>query len=117
MKDLFVPYEIAVIAKEKGFDEPCLGYYSDSHKLYLTDNTNGFENSILSVSNRVRNENLISAPLYQQIIEWLKIHDITVCDYLVAGQFWGYGIFKGLELLKPERTLVKAIKEALTLIK
>ncbi len=27
MKKLFLPYELALIAKEKKFDEPCLGHY------------------------------------------------------------------------------------------
>lgn len=30
MKHLFVPYKLALELKEKGFDEPCLGFYSSS---------------------------------------------------------------------------------------
>jgi hypothetical protein len=29
MNNQFVPYEIALLAKQKGFNEPCLGYYAE----------------------------------------------------------------------------------------
>lgn len=32
MKNLFIPYELAVIAKEKGFNEDCLAAYSFTSK-------------------------------------------------------------------------------------
>ncbi len=31
MKHLFVPYELAVIAKEKGFNEECFKYFLDQN--------------------------------------------------------------------------------------
>jgi hypothetical protein len=68
MNKLFVPYELAILAKEKGFDEPCLAYYDleDSNNLKpipMFNEINGFNSN----SNKL----MISAPLYQQLIIWL----------------------------------------------
>lgn len=60
MKHLFVPYEIALQLKEKGFDESCFGWYSNK-KLTLfgrTDASYQYE--------------WINAPLYQQVIDWFR---------------------------------------------
>lgn len=65
MKHLFIPYEIAVIAKEKGFDEPCLKWYSSNGKL------NNNVGDILS-ENQKSLYGCCAAPLYQQIIDWLR---------------------------------------------
>lgn len=79
IKELFIPYVLAVLAKDFKFNEICLGYYSDIKKLYLTDDENGFKNSNLSISNRIRKENLIAAPTYQQIVDWFrKYHNIEI---------------------------------------
>jgi len=74
MKHLFVPYELAVKLKEKGFDEECLGYF-DVDKgytlgYYLCYREESF-NSFLSEG--------IAAPLYQQVLDWLREkHDIHI---------------------------------------
>ncbi len=40
MKNLFVPYEIALLLKDKGFDEPCMGMWhinaDDVYDLYIS---------------------------------------------------------------------------------
>lgn len=70
MKHLFVPYEIALKLKEKGFDEPCLSwYYQESKELcevtsYLYEGSKNSENNIDRVP-------FVTAPLYQQVIDWL----------------------------------------------
>jgi hypothetical protein len=65
MKKLFLPYELAVIAKEKGFDESCLGEYlkfREPKEIIFTNPTN----KLYATSNS------ILAPLYQQIIDWFR---------------------------------------------
>lgn len=57
MKHLFVPYELAVKLKEKGFNEECLGSWNPVHGLIIDDE--------VFTSN-------ISAPLYQQVIDWFR---------------------------------------------
>jgi hypothetical protein len=72
MKEQFVPYEIALILKDKGFDELCLGYYrEDAQKKdgslyeYITpyeyDEVKECEHMIP-----------VFAPLWQQVIDWLR---------------------------------------------
>ena len=72
MKHLFVPYELAVKLKEKGFDYECIGYWwnkdwlrdtnkkvKEVHHLSLPRNHNQFPSRISSV-------------LYQQVIDWFR---------------------------------------------
>jgi hypothetical protein len=65
---MFIPYELAVIAKEKGFNEPCINYYSKINK-QLSYLINGVV--MLKVDDYNLN-NHTSAPLYQQIVDWLR---------------------------------------------
>lgn len=57
MKHLFIPYELAVIAKEKGFNDECLSGY-DKDKQPLICNPSEF--------------GILPAPLYQQIVDWFR---------------------------------------------
>jgi hypothetical protein len=76
----FVTFEIAQKLKEKGFNEPCYGYYhlnggDDSFELCGNDSFD-FLNSL----NRFR----IAAPFISQVLKWLReakgIHiDIAIC--------------------------------------
>lgn len=67
MENLFVPYDLALKLKEKGFDEPCFTWY-EVHDLYKEHELNNF----LLYRNHNRFVNDISAPLYQQVIDWLR---------------------------------------------
>jgi len=80
MKNLFVPYELAVMAKEKMIDIPCLGvYHHSSPDLILSDipcvynydfgNINGF----LKVYDYVT-----TAPTYQQLVDWFDEMGIDI---------------------------------------
>jgi hypothetical protein len=70
MKHLFLPYELALIAKEKGFDEDCIAMYFKTSKKLSIDSKNLLSNKICSG---------ITAPLYQQIIDWLlEKHQISI---------------------------------------
>ena len=70
MEHLFIPYELALKLKEKGFDEPCFTKYLDENKklahnylYYLDHNAIG----------------QINAPLYQQVIDWFRDkHKISI---------------------------------------
>ena len=70
MKGLFIPYELAVKLKEKGFNEECLRCYSNGELQSFMD-----FRTIAFTSGIVLNENLsgglVSAPLWQQVEEWL----------------------------------------------
>lgn len=61
MNKEFIPYEQALALRELGFNEPCLGYFSEKDKyLFITKNTTNIPNSF------------IKAPLYQQAFRWLR---------------------------------------------
>ena len=89
MKHLFVSYEIAVLSKDKGFDEICIDYYTKDGKLldggaiYSKSRRIWSERIDLpddkfarfqSISCQVDDEKepLTKAPLYQQLVDWLR---------------------------------------------
>ena len=93
MKEQFVTYEIALKLKELGFDEPCLAsYYTDDERNYVKDGTYDCRQKISSsidfdpfkeeFDNFYINSNetyYVSAPLWQQVIDWLRDeHDIVI---------------------------------------
>lgn len=83
MTELFLPYHLAVIAKDLGFLEQCLAYYKNK-KLHPIDTD--FK------SFRGLSKDLTAAPLYQQITDWLyKNHKIdVVLSVGISGNWKGY---------------------------
>ncbi len=74
MKSQFVFYSIAKDVKELGFDEPCLA-------IYRTDFPKGVDNfqfvgshliHVTINSNKIMAKTSIAAPLWQQVIDWLR---------------------------------------------
>jgi predicted ATP-grasp superfamily ATP-dependent carboligase len=117
MENLFVPYEIALKLKEKGFDEPSLAYY-DKDKDF-----------IIGILNNIGLKRFISAPLYQQVVDWFREkHKIVIYVGLYDREdvnSWKYEITKygeyklmGMSKQFPctyYEALTKAIEEALKL--
>jgi hypothetical protein len=63
MKHLFVPYELALLAREKGFNESCfMFYYNDGDG--LTDD---------GIFKTGTDSNPCDAPLYQQLVDWFRV--------------------------------------------
>ena len=61
---LFCPYELSLLAKDKGFNEPCFGfYYTKDKELYLDDDDDEHGKAW---------EDILKAPLYSQITDWLR---------------------------------------------
>jgi len=92
MKHLFIPYELAIIAKEKGFDEPCFTWYLRNKKIQfgLSDDTgiDTFKNSQATCHNP-----LLAAPLYQQIVDWFREkHGIEIQAFQLSKTQAAYGI-------------------------
>jgi len=87
MKDLFVPYELAVKLKEKGFNHVCIKYWIEhDNKLFLSNGLSQYE------INQVN----ILAPLWQQVIDWLReyhmvnivvAYDYETCRWQVKQQY------------------------------
>jgi len=132
MKNLFVPYELAVIAKEKGFNETCLAIFEDKNTLWY----GGLE---YDADGHFKNENSsnICAPLYQQLVDWFREkHNLfikisieetnnsfeeKVYDHCILNMFWGeekeiHRECNGYNYKSYYEALNKAIEEAFKLI-
>lgn len=80
MKHLFVPYTLALLAKEKGFDEPCLacvftnieGTLVESYPIDQKDFFIGL-NSEMSLNSKA-----CALPLYQQLVDWFESKGIFI---------------------------------------
>ena len=89
MTEDFVTYDLAVKLKEKGFNEPCYGYYhlnggDDSFELCGNDSFD-FLNSL----NRFR----IAAPFISHVLKWLREMNIeVVASFSYRDRVWGYQV-------------------------
>lgn len=109
LKHLFVPYYLAVQMKEKGFKEPCLGWFpnSDTKKVEFTPN-------VLWVHSEGGSN--IPAPLYQQVVDWLfKELQIHISTVMLNSYQLNWQVETGLNSIYVD-TREQAIEEALKLI-
>ena len=78
MKHLFVPYEIALALKEKGFE------FDDDHywvfgKYVVGYQDEGVQPNAPYVSHQTESADYLFAPLYQQVVDWFREkHDIII---------------------------------------
>jgi hypothetical protein len=79
MEHLLLNKELSLLAKEKGFDEPCLGVWH-FEELEFSWKGKPFKNT----SNEA-----VKAPLYQQIVDWFEEkHRILLLPTRIAGGPW-----------------------------
>jgi hypothetical protein len=73
MNNLFLSYELALIAKEKGFNEPCLACYRNTNAEPVLRGCGAllFEVDRMYI-NSLNEEGVLAVPLYQQIIDWFR---------------------------------------------
>ena len=87
MKEQFVTYEIAKYLKDLGFDEPCLGIYNGMQEIYCDSKIEHFTSQekaqYIFGNDKV---NVILAPLWQQVIDWLReVYKIHILIQRVIG--------------------------------
>lgn len=71
MREQFVPFEIALKLKEKGFDQQCLAYYNTDPYLKIP---------VFNLTKPFEHEWVLPTPLWQQVIDWLREkHSIMIC--------------------------------------
>jgi len=80
MKHLFISYELAVIAKEKRFNEPCLfchigkpEYENPSNNFFFT--TDDLSDNFDDIGRLGKNsdyKNSVCAPSFQELIDWFR---------------------------------------------
>ena len=90
---LFVPYEIALLAKQHNFDYGCIAWY-DSNTLDF--NILGQENEPQGrIHLTAPVEEIIQVPMYQQLIDWFRDEqDIEITIMPVFRDKCGYDSFK-----------------------
>lgn len=129
MKNEFVPYGLAVKLKEKGFNEPCFMVYHEKKFVAITSHQES-NFPIPTTTNKALGSKTFTAPLYQQVVEWLRIkHKIYVWAQLKGNSFKQKYTPCVMENLNPNKTseyytdsetpteaLVSAIEVALKLI-
>ena len=84
----FVSFETAKLLKEKGFDEPCEGFYVNSGVLSHT-----LSNAINSKWDEEKYTiGYISAPTLQMAMKWLReVHNISIeplVDFGSGDEYW-----------------------------
>lgn len=124
LSKLFVPYKLAILSKEKGFDESCIAWFNDDRNIIFYPLLKG---DSLGVRQQDLHYTHLLAPLYQQIVDWFRekhkicitvqqfdkwfadIEDIPFTKALIDGRE-NYGFNNYYEALN------KAITEAFKLI-
>lgn len=111
MKHLFVPYELALIAKEKGFNEECFGFHETKSTITFFDTEYG------SIKEPKEKDGLsINAPLYQQLIDWFRDKAIRIIEKPEFGWNVMVEYDGGYITYKELFTLDEALEEAFKLI-
>jgi hypothetical protein len=140
MKHLFLPYELSRIAKEKGFDEPCIAEWVNGflcphaqwsnqedridRDTHSPDSDFDWYTYTNNRPNWMGSERTVcSAPLYQQIIDWLEKREVFIdaCVDISDGTFkWYYKIstiikYKFVETVDntPYKSKTDALNQAL----
>lgn len=91
----FVPFELAVKLREKGFNEQCLAYYTEDTEFYYnTSYGSDVESAFKSFNSKPDTicGKRIDAPTISQVLKWLrkekKIH--IVCPFYEDKGFYYY---------------------------
>lgn len=77
MKHLFAPYELALLAKENGFNEACLAEYVDKN---LKSHQSGIESPFKNSFHNNQKGEVFSAPIYQQLVDFFRERNIRVLE-------------------------------------
>ena len=91
MKEQFVPYDMALKLKELCFNEPCFCFYTYKKEIRRYTNFDGDLNQLQSLKNSsiTVSDEWCTAPLWQQVIDWLR--DKHSLDVIISSNLLGYG--------------------------
>jgi hypothetical protein len=98
MEKLFVPYNIALLLKEMGFDEPCFGYYQNNDPLWIGYRFNVPQHNKESISKKTygdESKHLVFAPTYDQVIDWfIEKHSLYIHVWVVFAHpdWWDFEV-------------------------
>lgn len=95
MKEQFLPLGLSQQLRNKGFNEPCLAKYAkwntDEMELYphSQEFSKGPYIEYTCNSHYENDENKITAPLYQQVLDWFwNKYEIGICFYRDHRGMW-----------------------------
>jgi len=92
MKEQFVTYEIALAVKELGFDEECIAFWFNKEKKLSIETE--YRGMLLAQRNKNSNFNqdcnYLSAPLWQQVIDWFRITHKIFIEIPCVDNFYDY---------------------------
>ncbi len=72
MKDEIISYETALLAKEKGFNEPVFNYFSENKDICIIENPEGAKCNINPTG-------IVSIPTQSLLQRWLReVHNIFI---------------------------------------
>ena len=109
MKNLFLPYELAIIAKEKG--------YKGSGDIKYFYNEIKPKEFVIDAFYDEDSLSYIIAPLYQQIVDWLEeTYDFFFERLMNKDKGVYYIVWNGTSAYSELKTIDKAIEEAFNLI-
>lgn len=89
MKHLFVPYDLALLAKEKGFNEPCIARY-DAEKGEILFITSKITTQMKNYDGDIYAFNRYCAPLYQQLVDWFRAKHLIIITPLLYSRKHAY---------------------------
>ncbi len=93
MNHLFVPYEIAISLKEKGFNEPCFaGFFTNIEGKLLTQLPENEKELFIEINSEQAKPENCARPLYQQVIDWFREkHQIELVQFaIIDKRSWEY---------------------------
>lgn len=114
MKHLFLPYELALLARDKEFNEPCIRKYDLFNKAFYNFTIEEAKDWNKGYRINKANTHELSIPLYQQIIDWFREKEIRINELPTTGlnpPRWALSIngdFKGG--YKIDKAIEKAFK-------
>lgn len=123
MKHLFIPYKLAIKLKNLSFTEPCFGKFltSEVPENRFRFNTEGSPKDY----NTENYGRFISAPLYQQVVDWFREKHSIIINAVPDESLQIYcgkvedkdGFIETEDTSSYYEALAKAIEESLKLIK
>jgi hypothetical protein len=127
MEKEFIPYAEALILKELGFDENCIGFYNAEQELRPVSQKSHRPYSRIMRNISLRSNAKCTAPLYQKIFRWFRenyayqsfispSNELTYLayDFTLKG-FDGY--FKSKQFETYEEAELECLKKLIEIIK
>lgn len=98
MNEDFVPYELAVKLKEKGFNRPCCGYY------HIGKGDDSFEACISSDFLNSLNEYRVGAPTISQVLKWLREAKNVFIEISITTSGYYSTVYSNIDLTLANKT-------------